>query len=70
MSNEQALETYARLFKEILDLPELQKSREVLEGESIVKIVAHALERQYLMGGIFALSEEVFGEDEKEEDND
>ncbi len=49
-----ALELYAEMFKEILDLPQLQKSREVLEGESIVEIVKHALERQYIIGTIDA----------------
>ena len=47
---ETALETYARIMREILELPELQKSRKFLEGESIVKIVSHALERQFLLG--------------------
>jgi len=49
---ETANETYARIFKEILDLPEVQKSRETHQGDSLVNIVAHALERQYLLGAM------------------
>ena len=45
-----AVDVYARIFREILELEQVRKSREALEGESIVDIVAHALERQYLLG--------------------
>ena len=47
-----AVDTYAEIFQEILNLPELAKSKEVLVGESLTEIVKHALERQYLLGAI------------------
>lgn len=47
-----AVDTYAEIFQEILNLPELAKSKEVLAGESLTEIVKHALERQYLLGAI------------------
>jgi len=46
-----ALGIYAEIFQEILNMPELKKSREFLEpSKSLPKIIKHALERQYLMG--------------------
>ena len=56
----QALTLYAEMFKEILDLPEVQKSRGVLEGQSIVEIVKHALERQFVLGTL-----KVYEDDDK-----
>ena len=65
---ESANDTYSRIFKEILDLPELAKSREVLEGQSILEIVKHGLERQYTMGAIEALSEELMYKDDEDDE--
>jgi len=45
-----AIDTYARILKEIIEIPELQKSREFLEGGNTVDIISHALERHYLLG--------------------
>ena len=47
-----ALELYSEMFKDILDLPELAVSKRALEGDNLVEIVKHALERQYLLGAI------------------
>jgi len=47
-----ALELYSEMFKDILDLPELAVSKKALEGDNLVEIVKHALDRQYLLGAI------------------
>ena len=45
-----ALDVYTEMFQEIWDLPEVQKSKEFLDGMSLTEVVKHALERQYLLG--------------------
>lgn len=38
------------ILKEILELPEVQASRKALEGQKVIDIVKHALERQFILG--------------------
>jgi len=56
-------EAYEQIIMAILEIPELQKSRQVLEGGLITDIIRHALERQYNLGAIEALSEDNYWDD-------
>ena len=69
IDQERAVDTLTRVIDEILNLPEVQKSREILEGGLIVDIVRHALERQYNLGAIEALSEEFWASDNDNDDD-
>lgn len=71
---EERLKKATDVLGDILHLPEMKKSREVLDGELVSEIVKHALERQYTLGAIEALSEEFWSAesemDEYEYDDD
>ena len=53
-------EELEKILKAILAIPQVNESMEFLgEGDTIIDIIEHALERQYIMGGIDAINEDL-----------
>ena len=51
------------VLEEIISLPELQISRKALEGGMVIDIIKHALQRQYILGGL----DRIFDTDDDDE---